>query len=88
MVWAKPTIAGDFKLWIKFSRFTKLETYNVKIGYFRTWPEQDSQVKKKSYHKHSKVFFSNISFRYVRLIISLILYPYIFFKTLFLINKK
>lgn len=85
---AKPTIAGDFKLWIKFSRLTKLETYNVKIGYFRTWPEQDSQVKKESYHKHSKVFFSNISFRYVRLIISLILYPYIFFKTLFLINKK
>ena len=38
---AKPTIAGDFKLWIKFSRFTKLETYNVKIGYSRTWPEQD-----------------------------------------------
>ncbi len=85
---AKPTIAGDFKLWIKFSSFTDLETYNIKIGYFRTWPEQDSQVKKKSYHKHSKIFFSNISFRYIRLFISLILYPYIFFKTLILINKK
>ena len=85
---AKPTIAGDFKLWIKFSRFARLETYNLKIGYFRTWPEQDSQVKKNSYQKHSKVFFSFISFRYLRLIISLILYPYIFFKTLFLINKK
>ena len=84
----KPTIAGDFKLWVKFSKLTSLETYNVKIGYFRTWPGQDSQVKRKSYHKYSKVFFSHISFRYVRLIISFILYPYIFFKTLFLINKK
>ncbi len=84
----KPTIAGDFKLWIKFSRFTNLETYNIKIGYFRSWPEQDSQVKKKSYHKHSNVYFSNISFRYLRLIISLIVYPYIFFKTLILIIKK
>ena len=42
---AKQTIAGDFKLWIKFSRIARLETYNLNIGYFRTWPEQDSQVK-------------------------------------------
>ena len=84
----KPTIAGDFKLWVKFSKITNIETYNIKIGYFRTWPEQDSQVKKISYHKHSNVYFSNISFRYIRLITSLILYPYIFFKTLILINRK
>lgn len=84
----KPTIAGDFKLWIKFAKFASLETYNIKIGYFRTWSEQDSQVKRKSYHKHSKVLFSNISFRYIRLIISLILYPYIFFKTFFLLRKN
>ena len=85
---AKPTIAGDFKLWIKFAKFADLKTFNIKIGYFRTWPEQDSQLKKKSYHKHSHVYFSLISFRYIRLIISLIFYPYIFLKTFLLLSKN
>ena len=28
------------------ARISKLKTYNIKIGYFRTWPGQDSQKKK------------------------------------------
>ena len=44
----KPTIAGDYKLWSKFAKYSNLETYNIKIGRFRTWPGQDSQLRSKS----------------------------------------
>lgn len=83
----KPTIAGDYKLWLKFSKFSDLETYNIKIGYFRSWPGQDSKIKIDDYQKNSNVFFKKISFRFFRFIISLIFYPYIFLKTLILMNK-
>ena len=83
----KPTIAGDYKLWIKFSRITNLETYNISIGYFRSWPGQDSKRKKNEYQKNSSVFFKYLSFRYIRLLFSLIFYPYILFKTA-LLNKS
>ncbi len=83
----KPTIAGDYKLWVKFSKFSKLETYNIKIGYFRSWPGQDSKTKKAEYQKHSNVYFKFLTFRYIRLFISLIIFPYIFLKTIFLLRK-
>ena len=84
---AKPTIAGDYKLWLKFSKEVSLETYNVKIGYFRSWPGQDSKKKKNEYQKNSNVYFKNISLRYIRLLISLIFLPIIFLKTIFLLRK-
>lgn len=83
-----PSIAGDYKLWKKFSTISSLKTYNIKIGYFRTWPGQDSQKKKDEYRKHSKIRFKSFSFRYFRFIISLIVYPYIYLRTLILIKKK
>ena len=84
----KPTIAGDYLLWKKFSKITKLHTYNIKIGSFRSWPGQDSKVKKKQYHLYSNVKYNFFSFRYVRLFFSLLLYPYIYLKTLLLMIKK
>tara|TARA_B100000989_G_scaffold87695_1_gene63229 strand:+ start:26727 stop:27506 length:780 start_codon:yes stop_codon:yes gene_type:complete len=84
----KPTIAGDYKLWIKFSKLANLNTFNINIGYFRSWPEQDSKKRKYEYQKNSNIYFFFLSFRYMRLIISLILFPYIFFKTAILRSKK
>tara|TARA_B100000989_G_scaffold285581_1_gene253404 strand:- start:92 stop:868 length:777 start_codon:yes stop_codon:yes gene_type:complete len=84
----KPTIAGDYKLWTKFARISSLKTYNIKIGYFRTWSGQDSQLRRQEYQKYSRIKFKSISFRYFRLITSLIAYPYIYLRTLILINKK
>ena len=84
----KPTVAGDYKLWKKFARFSELKTYNIKIGYFRTWPGQDSQKKREEYHKHSNIKFKSVSFRYIRFIISFILYPYIYLRTLILMRKR
>ncbi|WP_440657159.1 glycosyltransferase [Candidatus Pelagibacter sp. HIMB1509] len=82
----KPTIAGDYKLWMKFSKFALLKTYYIKIGYFRSWPGQDSKTKKIEYQKNSNVYFKHLSFRYIRLFISLIILPYIVLKTVFLLN--
>lgn len=84
----KPTIAGDYKLWSQFAQHSNLETYNIKIGRFRTWPGQNSQLKIKEYRKHSNIKFKNISFRFIRLFISLIIFPYIYLKTNNLIKKK
>ena len=64
----------------------KLETYNIKIGYFRSWPGQDSKTKKAEYQKHSNVYFKFLTFRYIRLFISLIIF-HIFFKDNFFIKK-
>ena len=84
----KPTIAGDYKLWTQFAKHSNLETYNIKIGRFRTWPGQDSQLRIKEYHKHSNIKFKFIIFRFIRLLISLIIFPYIYLKTNNLIKKK
>ena len=84
----KPTIAGDYKLWKKFSKYSNLETFNIKIGSFRTHPDQNSVKSLREYRKNSNVYFRNFSFRFIRLALSLVLYPYIFFKTLILIKSK
>lgn len=82
----KPTLAGDYKLWIKFSKIAKLHTFFFHIGYFRTWSGQASQIMKKEYLKHSNTKYSFFSLRVIRFIISLIFLPYIFLKTKFLIK--
>ncbi len=84
----KPTIAGDYKLWTQFAEHSDLVTYNIKIGRFRTWSGQDSQLRIKEYQKHSNIKFKSISFRFIRLFISLIIFPLIYLRTSILINKK
>ena len=84
----KPTIAGDYKLWKRFSKYANLETFNIKIGSFRTHPDQNSVLRIKEYKKHSSIYLHNFSFRFIRFIVSLFLYPYIFFKTLILLKSK
>jgi glycosyltransferase involved in cell wall biosynthesis len=72
---------GDYKLWQKFSKISNLNTYFIKIGYFRSHPGQLS-AKKNKYEK----FTGNISSKYdlnlKRLIYSLIMLPIIFYKTI------
>ncbi len=72
---------GDYELWQKFSKISNLNTYFIKIGYFRSHPGQLS-AKKNKYEK----FTGNISSKYdlnlKRLIYSLIMLPIIFYKTI------
>lgn len=82
----KPSIAGDYKLWIKFSKIAKLHTFFIHIGYFRTWTGQASQQMLNEYRKHSNIKYSFFSLRIIRFTISLIFLPYIFLKTKFLIK--
>lgn len=79
--------ASDFHLWKTFSNFSKLKSYFIKIGYFRTWPGQNSQLQTKKYYKDtgSRKFF--FSFRFFRLIISLMFLPYIYLKTQYILSK-
>tara|TARA_B100001778_G_scaffold321484_1_gene312892 strand:- start:4042 stop:4821 length:780 start_codon:yes stop_codon:yes gene_type:complete len=73
--------SGDYKLWQKFSKLSNLNTYYIKIGYFRNHPSQLS-AKKNEYEK----FTGNISSKYdlnlKRLIFSLVMLPIIFYKTI------
>ena len=73
--------SGDYRLWQKFSKISNLNTYFIKIGYFRNHPDQLS-AKKNKYEK----FTGNISSKYdlnlKRLIYSLIMLPIIFYKTI------
>ncbi len=73
--------SGDYRLWQKFSKISNLNTYFIKIGYFRSHPDQLSANKNK-YEK----FTGNVSSKYdlnlKRLIYSLIMLPIIFYKTI------
>jgi len=79
----------DYNLWVKFSKVTKLVTLFIKIGYFRSWPGQDSKINRELTFK--SIGFKKVpwfSLRYFRLIISLILLPFIYLKTKILINRN
>ena len=72
----------DFGLWKQFSNMTKLHSFYINIGYFRSWEGQDSKVNRNITFKSigmKKIPF--YSFRYIRNILSLILLPYILIKT-------
>ena len=72
--------SGDYNLWQKFAKFTELNTFFIKIGYFRSHSNQLS-AKKNEYEK----FTGNISNRFdlnlKRLFLSLIMLPVILLKT-------
>ena len=72
--------AGDYNLWQKFAKISELNTFFIKIGYFRSHPNQLS-AKKNEY----ETFTGNISNRFdlnlKRLFLSLIMLPVILLKT-------
>jgi glycosyltransferase involved in cell wall biosynthesis len=81
--------SADFQLWKDFSRYEKLHTFFIKIGYFRTHINQTSFIKSKQYMneiKKKKLFIFN--FNFLRLLISLIGLPYVYFKTILIFNKQ
>jgi len=80
--------AGDFHLWRDFANLSKLSTFFIKIGYFRTWQGQNSQVQKQKYEKDTGILTSFFTFKIIRLIISLIFLPYIILKTFYLSRKN
>ena len=82
------TNASDFHLWKNFSKHSKLKTYYLKIGYFRSWHGQNSKIQQLEYYKDTGLKKSKISLRIFRLLISIILLPYIFIKTKYLLRKK
>jgi glycosyltransferase involved in cell wall biosynthesis len=82
--------AGDYHLWKTFSNVSSLKSFNVKIGYFRSWKGQNSKVQRDKYFNDTKINKSFYSLRIVRFIISLFFFPYYYFLTKYILknNKK
>ena len=79
--------ASDYHLWKEFSKKSKLESYFIKIGYFRSWPGQNSKIEQDKYFYDTgtkKYFFS---LRFIRLAISLIMLPYFYLNSLYILSK-
>ena len=74
---------GDYFLWQKFAKFSNLNTFFIKIGYFRSHKKQISS-KKDAYEKFTGHYSSKKDLNLFRLLISLILLPMIIFKTFIL----
>ena len=82
--------AGDYHLWKSFSNLSSLKSFNIKIGYFRSWRGQNSKVQRDKYFIDTKISKSFYSLRIVRFIISLFFFPYYYFLTKKILknNKK
>ena len=80
--------AGDYYLWKNFSKFAPLKTFCIKIGYFRTWKGQNSNVEGKKYFKDTGYDKNIVSFRFIRLIISIFFLPYLYFRTAYKLKKN
>ncbi len=79
----KKNFASDYFLWKKFAKFEKLNTFFIKIGYFRTHENQISS--NKDLYEKSTGFISNkFNLNISRLCYSIICLPYIILKTYFL----
>ena len=73
--------AGDYHLWKVFSNLSSLKSFNIKIGYFRSWYGQNSVIQKDKYYSDTGIRKNFISLRLVRIIISIIFFPYLYFLT-------
>ena len=78
---------GDFFLWQKFAKITNLETFFIKIGYFRSHNKQLSS-NKNSFEIYTGHISNKFDFNFLRLFISLICLPTIVIKTLIRKNFK
>ncbi len=79
----KSNSGGDYFLWQKFAKYSKLNTFFIKIGYFRS--HKDQFTKKKFYEDYTGHHSSKFNFNIIRLFVSLVSLPFIIIKTL--INK-
>lgn len=73
-------MAGDFNLWKKFSFLTKLHSCNILVGAQRKWSGQMQNDLIYYYSEIGKKKCKRSFFKFIRFFISLILFPYIFFK--------
>lgn len=81
--------ACDFDLWTKFCKLVGPPTpVSIKIGYYRTWSGQNSQVFKNQYFRNAGVKLYRISFRFVRFVVSLFCLPFIVIHTYYLLKKR
>lgn len=78
--------AGDYHLWKNFSKHSSLNTYWIKIGYFRSWSGQNSKLFENKYFLDTGKRKNKISLRLFRFIISFILMPLIILKSFFLLK--
>ena len=79
--------ACDYHLWKKFSKVSKLESFYVKIGYFRSWPGQNSKIQEKKYFSDTGIKKYFFSLRYIRLIVSLFMLPYFYLNSKHVLSK-
>lgn len=72
-------MAGDFDLWKKFSKYESLNPINIEISAHRKWDNQLTDLNK--YYKEIKKEKGLINIFYpIRFIISLVYYPFIYFR--------
>lgn len=73
--------AGDFYLWKEFAKYEKLRSINISIAVQRKWENQMSRVDNVTYYRELKLNKCAFNIFYpFRILFSLILYPYIFFR--------
>tara|TARA_Y100001970_G_scaffold139580_1_gene171797 strand:- start:470 stop:1246 length:777 start_codon:yes stop_codon:yes gene_type:complete len=77
----KKNYASDYFLWKKFAMHENLETFFIKIGYFRTHPNQLSSIKN-HYEKSTGHLSNKTDLNLERLLFSVILLPLVIIKTL------
>jgi len=77
-------VACDYYLWLEFAKYSSLETYYIKIGYFRSHADQISQKSKNVYEQDTGKSSSKFDINLMRLILSLIYLPYVLIKTFFI----
>jgi len=73
---------GDYFLWQKFAKFSKLHTFYIKIGYFRSHANQFT--KKNLYEKFTGHYSNKFNLNLSRLFLSLFSLPSIIIKTILL----
>ncbi len=77
----KKNCASDYFLWKNFAIYENLETFFIKIGYFRTHPNQLSSIKNR-YEESTGYLSSKSDINLERLLFSVILLPFVIMKTL------
>ena len=69
-------MAGDYDLWLKFSKYEKLEPINIEIAVHRKWKNQLTDLDK--YYKEIKKKRGLFNLLYpIRILYSLFFYPFI-----------
>lgn len=76
-------VAADYKLWLKFIKISKLNTFWIKIGYFRTHNKQLSFTLLNKYKESTGIQKKYKKYNFLRIFLSLLMSPYFFVRTFF-----